>query len=246
MSNLTIFAFEGQEVRFVGTPDKPEWIAQDVANVLEIKNVHQNLANLEDYEKGICKMDTLGGEQQMLTVTEPGLYSLIFKSRKLVAKRLKKWVTSEVLPSIRRTGKYEVPTPESEPQLDPTPQLQSRRIAIETAEAVTSIKSLLAESEPRLAQILVDYAMNDVLEGMPTAKMLPELKQPELRGVAEIAADMGYPITHSNRSSLGKFVKKQLEHLGKQERRLCNGTMRLVWCYPDSSVVRGVISEYFS
>ncbi|MEH1922848.1 hypothetical protein [Nostoc sp.] len=111
---------------------------------------------------------------------------------------------------------------------------------------VTSIKSLLAESEPRLAQILVDYAMNDVLEGMPTTKTLPEHKQPELRGVAEIAADMGYTITHSNRSSLGKFVKKQLEHLGKQERRLCSGTMRSVWCYPDIPEVRKTIEEYFS
>ncbi|MEH1922847.1 BRO-N domain-containing protein [Nostoc sp.] len=65
MTNLTIFAFEGQEVRFVGTPEKPEWVAQDVANVLGIKNVHQNLSSLEDYEKGIRKMDTPGGERNV-------------------------------------------------------------------------------------------------------------------------------------------------------------------------------------
>jgi prophage antirepressor-like protein len=106
MSDLQNFLFEGQEIRFVGTTDSPEWIAVDVCKILEIANVSDTLSDFEDDEKGIATSDTLGGIQGMLTVTEPGLYRLIFKSRKPVAKRFQKWVFGEVLPSIRKKGFY--------------------------------------------------------------------------------------------------------------------------------------------
>ena len=114
MSNLSVFAFEGQQVRFVGTADLPAWIAQDVCSVLGIKNARDALADFEPDEKGVAIVYTPGGEQEMLTVTEPGLYRLIFKSRKEVAKRFQRWVFHEVLPSIRRTGSYALPQSELE------------------------------------------------------------------------------------------------------------------------------------
>jgi prophage antirepressor-like protein len=114
MTNLSTFTFENHPVRFVGTPEKPEWVALDVGKVLEIKNVRQVLAQFDDDEKGVCSIYTPGGEQQILTVTEPGLYRLIFKSRKTVAKRFQRWVFHEVLPSIRKTGSYTLPQPELE------------------------------------------------------------------------------------------------------------------------------------
>jgi prophage antirepressor-like protein len=114
MSTLSIFTFENHPVRFVGTAEKPEWVAQDVGNVLEIQNVRQLLAKFDADEKGVCTIYTPGGDQQMLTVTEPGLYRLIFKSRKTVAKRFQRWVFHEVLPSIRKTGSYMLPQPEVE------------------------------------------------------------------------------------------------------------------------------------
>lgn len=61
-------------------------------------------------EKGVHTVGTLGGVQEMLIVSESGMYALVFKSRKPAAKRFRKWVTSEVLPSIRKTGKYQEPT----------------------------------------------------------------------------------------------------------------------------------------
>jgi hypothetical protein len=65
-------------------------------------------------------------------------------------------------------------------------------------------------------------------------------------GVAEIAQDMGYPVNHSNRGKLGKFVKSQLGDVGqRQESRLCNGTDRPIWCYPDTPEVRGAIAQFF-
>ncbi|HEY9598348.1 MAG TPA: BRO family protein [Cyanophyceae cyanobacterium] len=109
MTNLSVFDFENNSVRITGTPDKPEWIACDVARILEIQNIRQNLTEFDDDEKGVCSVYTLGGNQELATVTEPGLYRLIFKSRKPVAKRFKRWVFHDILPSIRKTGSYDIP-----------------------------------------------------------------------------------------------------------------------------------------
>jgi prophage antirepressor-like protein len=99
-----IFWFEGRKVEFVGTPENPEWIAQDVCDVLEIANPSQALSDFDDDEKGMKPRKS--GGRSLLTVKEPGLYRLVLVSRKSVAKRFKKWVTGTVLPEIRKTGKY--------------------------------------------------------------------------------------------------------------------------------------------
>ncbi len=105
--NLT---FESQKVRFVGTADKPEWVAADVCNILDIDNVSRALADFDEDEKGIRNVYTIAGRQKLLTVYEPGLYRLILtKSRKPEAKRFQKWVFGEVLPSIRKHGIYPPP-----------------------------------------------------------------------------------------------------------------------------------------
>jgi prophage antirepressor-like protein len=104
--NLTVFKFEDYDVRFVGTVDDPWWVAADVCAVLEI-NISQT-RRLDDDEKGLRLMQTPGGNQEMICINESGLYSLILSSRKPQAKRFKGWVTSEVLPAIRKTGRYEV------------------------------------------------------------------------------------------------------------------------------------------
>lgn len=101
--------FEGKRVRFVGTPDSPEWIAQDVCDVIGIEHVSRAIADFEEDEKGMRITHTPFGSQKMLTVYEPGLYRLIFKSRKPEAKRFQKWVFSEVLPSLRKHGIYPPP-----------------------------------------------------------------------------------------------------------------------------------------
>jgi prophage antirepressor-like protein len=103
--------FEGQRVRFVGTADRPEWVAQDVCDVLGIENARSAIANFDADEKGVHTIYTLGGKQNVATVYEPGLYKLIFKSRKDGAKAFQKWVFHEVLPSLRKYGIY--PPPEA-------------------------------------------------------------------------------------------------------------------------------------
>lgn len=105
-ASIILFHFEDSEIRYVGDGINHAWVAQDVCNVLAIKNARDAVADFSDNQKGVVLTDTPGGRQEMLTVTEPGLYRLIFKSRKKVAGRFQDWVFSEVLPSIRETGSY--------------------------------------------------------------------------------------------------------------------------------------------
>lgn len=81
MTNLSIFAFEGNQVRFVGTLDEPEWIGADVCRILDLDTslavngrATRPGSGLDDDEKGTAILNTPGGEQEMLTVKEPGLY----------------------------------------------------------------------------------------------------------------------------------------------------------------------------
>ena len=101
-----VFANEN-EVRIVMRNDEPWFIAKDVCNILEIKNSRDTLNKcLDEDEKGVDIIYTPGGNQEMTIVSEAGLYSLILRSRKPEAKAFKRWVTHEVLPSIRKHGAY--------------------------------------------------------------------------------------------------------------------------------------------
>lgn len=103
------FSFSTQTMRVIMRGDEPWFVAVDVCRVLEIVKPENAYARLDDDEKGTHTVGTLGGQQEMTIINESGLYSLILTSRKPEAKKFKKWVTSEVLPSIRKTGRYEAP-----------------------------------------------------------------------------------------------------------------------------------------
>ncbi|MBJ7997727.1 phage antirepressor [Bacillus cereus] len=107
MNQLQVFNNEefGQ-VRTVVQGEDVWFVAKDICDVLEIKNHRTSISILDEDEKGVHSMDTLGGTQQLQTINESGLYSLVLRSRKPQAKAFKKWVTSEVLPSIRKHGAY--------------------------------------------------------------------------------------------------------------------------------------------
>lgn len=108
MSALT-FSFENSSVRTLGTPEAPLFVATDICKALSHSNPRKAIADLVDPED-IVKAeitDSMGRTQTVNCVTESGLYALIFGSKLDTAKRFKRWVTSEVLPAIRRTGRYE-------------------------------------------------------------------------------------------------------------------------------------------
>ena len=107
MSNLKIFTNERfGTVRTVIKGSEPWFVAADVCKALEIGNVSMALSRLYDDEKGISLTDTPGGKQEMVIVNEPGLYSLVLGSRKPEAREFKRWITHEVIPSIRKHGMY--------------------------------------------------------------------------------------------------------------------------------------------
>lgn len=119
MNTLAVFEFESYPVRFVGTADDPWWVASDVCTVLDIGNVSQALQRLDSDEKrdDITINDVIGRTQSVWCINESGLYSLILTSRKSQAKRFKKWITSEVIPSIRQTGGYSLNPPANIPSM---------------------------------------------------------------------------------------------------------------------------------
>lgn len=106
--NQLSFDFNGTSVRVVMLDGEPWFVARDVCKVLEITKVDSAIRNLDADEKGAHTVSTPGGNQEMTIVSEAGLYSLILRSRKPEAKSFKRWVTHEVLPSIRKTGVYAV------------------------------------------------------------------------------------------------------------------------------------------
>lgn len=110
MSEMQIFEkAEFGKVRVVEREGDPWFVAKDVCECLELTDVSKTISLLDDDEKGTNSIRTPGGEQQMLVVSEPGLYSLILRSRKPEAKAFKRWVTHDVIPSIRKRGLYATP-----------------------------------------------------------------------------------------------------------------------------------------
>lgn len=108
MSEPTVFDFQEHAVRVIVRGSEPWFVAADVCRVLGINNARDAVTRLDEDEKGVGNTDTLGGKQAITLINESGLYHLSFKSRKPAAKAFRKWVTSEVLPAIRKTGQYVV------------------------------------------------------------------------------------------------------------------------------------------
>ena len=114
MSAIAIFSFENSQVRTTGTAENPLFVAVDIATVLGYSNARKAIyAHVDEEDRLKATVETEGGKQEVVCVNESGLYALIFGSKLESAKRFKRWVTSEVLPAIRRTGRYEVPRPET-------------------------------------------------------------------------------------------------------------------------------------
>lgn len=108
MNDLKVFENPNLgKVRVIERNGEPWFVAADVCNALEIDRTQTR--RLDDDEKGVYSMQTPGGAQMMNIVNESGLYALVLGSRKPEAKAFKRWVTHEVLPAIRRTGRYEAP-----------------------------------------------------------------------------------------------------------------------------------------
>lgn len=127
------------------------WVAQDVCTILDIRNVSDALRRLREQEKGIASIYTLGGQQNLLTVNEPGLYRLIFRSDKPQATAFQDWVFADVLPTLRRTGTYTLPQGHAQPPPRPSDAMPPPRRPVRER----------AEISPQLIAVWTTFRQTD-------------------------------------------------------------------------------------
>ncbi len=191
---LQAFEFESKEVRCYGTWDKPIWIAQELCSCLKLQgDASQHTRRLDEDEKVLISIQTPGGIQDVLGVTEPGLYSLVLGCRKPIAKKFKRWITHEVLPAIRKTGKYDAGNQSEQKALSPLSQ-ENRIRVMELA-----VKTLELRHDERLLMAVQSEAKNII-------ESASEPQENKLLSVTEWVGTFGYRIPKGKDSVIGRKV----------------------------------------
>lgn len=185
MSELQIFQnAEFGSVRTATIDGEPYFVGKDVATILGYSNPRDAISkHVDDEDKGGAKCDTLGGRQEILFINESGLYSLILRSQLPAAKRFKRWVTSEVLPAIRRHGMY------ATEELIANPDL-----------AIAAFQALKAEREKRQSlEEAVAVQAQQIAELKPKATYYDVvLKCKDAVNISVIAKDYGWSAQRMN------------------------------------------------
>lgn len=161
MNAVQPFDYQGHQVRTLTVNSEPWFVAPDVAKVLGYSEASAMTRTLDDDEKGLQSVQTLGGEQAVTVISEAGLYSAILRSRVEGAKAFKRWVTHEVLPAIRKTGSYS-----ATPALPQDYATALRELAA-SVEAKALAEAKVAELEPAasawsvMVQATGDYSVDE-------------------------------------------------------------------------------------
>lgn len=144
-ASVDLFAYskDGQHIRGAIVDGEPLFVSADVLAMLDLNR--SSISLLDDDERGVHSLDTPGGRQQFSMITESGLYSLILRSRKPEAKAVRRWVTHEVLPAIRRTGSYSryPAAPKNPPS-----RIELAQWVIEAEKRAEQAEAKVAELEP--------------------------------------------------------------------------------------------------
>lgn len=236
MSDALALSFQfddGNQVRFVGTAETPEWVAVDVVTILnpdvELKNRATYLRSVPDEWKGLQKVQTPGGPQDMVTLYESGLYALIARSNSPIAVRFQKWVYEDVLPSIRKTGGYAVAQQQTPSLLPPARErLESIRLGMDLLYELGGIDE---RTQLALRDIVRDVLLED------------KLKKPALPGggraewpVSDRARHLGYMPNRAQLQKIGRTAASlyRLAAEGQdppKREQFVDGTTRMVFCY---------------
>lgn len=171
-------------VRTININGEPMFVGKDVAEILGYINPRDALAKrVDDEDKGVAKCDTLGGVQELTVINESGLYSLILSSKLPKAKRFKHWVTSEVLPAIRKHGVYAVDEVLNNPDM-----------------LITALQELKAEREKRkMLEATAAVQRQQITEMQPKASYYDVvLNCKDLVAISTISKDYGWSATKMN------------------------------------------------
>ena len=216
---------EDGEPWFVGTP---------TAEILGYANPRQALSRLDADEKGVYLVDTPGGTQEMVFISEAGLYNLILRSRRPEAKEFKRWVTHDVLPQIRKTGTYVRQVPASQP---PTFAMQ-----VEDLRACATFLAELGIFDDRDKLMLADIARTSIQQRylLPPGGLVAALPSPQGFFLAERVTALGYRLSRKEEatllaSGLARHVAAEYRHRygekPSQSQRFVDGAVRPVNWY---------------
>lgn len=238
--------FDGFQVRFVGTPERPEWVGADVVNVLYPaaivnKDQHKYLAKVPDEWKDRKPVPTPGGIQEMTTLLEPGLYFLISRSDSPRAILFQKWAFGEVLPAIRRTGSYN-----HNPQPILPPSLLELRERKERLEIIQICMDLCVQlggidqrTELKLKDIVQNIALADVLSkpALSAGSNTGRMEWP----ISDRISYLGYPPQeHKILIRIGRAVASAYRLKYRQEppkrEQFVDGATRPVNCYSEEHI----------
>ena len=176
MNDLQVFTYSGNEVRTVQKNGEPWFVLKDVCDILSLTDTNKISTRLDQDELTRIKFVSGGQSREMICINESGLYNVILRSDKPEAKPFRKWVTSEVLPSIRRTGGYIA----GQENLTPEELM---------AKALMVAQKTLAEREARIADLTVQ---NQIMQ--PKASYFDELvDRGTLTNFRETAKQLGIP-----------------------------------------------------
>jgi prophage antirepressor-like protein len=243
MSDLSALSFpfdDGNVVRFVGSPDVPEWVGADIVNILypsAIQNKNQStyLSRVPEEWKGSKQIATPGGNQFVTTLFEAGLYSLIARSDSPIAVRFQKWIYEDVLPSIRKTGSYSIEQPGSATVLPPPSRekLENIRLGMDLLYELGGI-------DERTQLALRDIVRDVLLEDKLKKPALPSGGRAEWP-VSDRARQLGYNSNRTQLQSIGRTVAKlyRLRHNGEkppEREQFVDGTTRMVKCYGENDL----------
>lgn len=189
---IQTFNFENQQVRTVEIENEPYFVGKDVAAILGYSNTRKALIDhidVEDKKDGVTIRDSIGRNQNAVVINESGLYSLILSSKLPNAKKFKRWVTSEVLPTIRKHGAYLTPDKIEEALLNPD----------------TLINLATQLKQEREARLIAEQRVNELTPKATYYDLV--LANKSLVTITVIAKDYGMS---------GKAMNKLLHELGVQ------------------------------
>jgi prophage antirepressor-like protein len=252
MSNIVPFQFGDHEIRIqVDNTGNPWWVAKDVCEVLEVKQPTRALKRLDDDEKGVISIHTPGGIQDVLSVNEGGLYSLVLGSRKTEAKAFKRWVTHEVIPAIRKTGQYSIGQQAG-------PVLPERKAELLLIAQAKDLLADLGQLTARDKLMLADQARNVMQTGQRLLPAPASATDATTYGfsVAERVTQLGYQLSRKEQAALYPHLGKRIaqewrsRHEGEpaKETRWVDGAQRQVAWYAqeDSLWIDVIIQSYLS